>query len=125
MPKISVELKAGNSVQTADVNIECACNYGALKSSQVISKDSENESRSLKVYPNPTSGKVILGFENFKNPDVVIHVYNTTGQKIFDHEYKLSGQIELDLSGNTTGLYFINVIADGISLARSIYYIEK
>ena len=42
--------------------------------------------------------------------DVNVRVINIAGQKVFEKVYRQNNQIELDLTGNTAGIYLVNVI---------------
>ena len=96
------------------------------KSASVFSQINGNNIHPfVNVYPNPTTGKVILDIENFSNPSVKVEVIHLTGQKVLEKIYALPGQIELDISGNTTGLYFIHAEIDGQKCIRKINYIEN
>lgn len=62
----------------------------------------------VEAYPNPTFGKVSLEIESQNLGLVDIKVINITGQRILEKEINNSRFIELDLSGNTPGIYFIH-----------------
>lgn len=64
---------------------------------------------SVDAYPNPTTGKLNLNINSEYISDVSVIITNISGQRIFESNYKESRIIELDLSGNTSGLYFVNV----------------
>lgn len=63
----------------------------------------------LRVYPNPTFGKVNLHYiSTFIAPDAVLEIYNQLGQtiKTINCGDLISGQnIEVDISGNARGVY--------------------
>ncbi len=62
----------------------------------------------INVYPNPTSGKLFVFIETEKNTNVRLNIMNSLGQKIREEMVKSNGQIEIDLSGNPAGMYFLN-----------------
>jgi hypothetical protein len=73
----------------------------------------------LKVYPNPTTGKVsvqailpeeIIG--ETKNRDVSLSIYNATGQVVLKRVVASGQLVEFDLSGSPSGTYIINVTSD-------------
>lgn len=64
---------------------------------------------SVDAYPNPTKGKLNLNINSDEHTDVRVVINNISGQRIFESDYKESRRIELDLSGNTSGIYFVNV----------------
>ncbi len=60
----------------------------------------------FKVYPNPTTGKILLVFDKVPQNGISITVNNITGKSFFK---KLIYEKEswIDLSGNVPGIYFI------------------
>ncbi len=62
---------------------------------------------SVSVYPNPTNGKISLDINanNFENLNV--EVLNIAGQRIFQKESGATRLLELNLSGNPAGMYYI------------------
>ena len=64
----------------------------------------EVENQSVKVYPNPTQGRVTIEAENIRH----LSIYNIIGEKVF--ESAVSGDtFEYDFSGWKAGLYLIRV----------------
>lgn len=64
----------------------------------------EVENQSVKVYPNPTQGRVTIEAENIRH----LSIYNIIGEKVF--ESAASGDtFEYDFSGWKAGLYLIRV----------------
>jgi hypothetical protein len=70
------------------------------------------------IYPNPTTGKFQLQAEI---PNVyAVEIINTLGEKIFSAELK-NERIEIDLSNNSTGIYFVMLhTKQGNSFSRKI-----
>ncbi|MFN2395045.1 MAG: T9SS type A sorting domain-containing protein [Bacteroidales bacterium] len=65
----------------------------------------------IRVYPNPSSGKLNMYFITDRN-NINIRVFNAAGQLVLSlNEPYIAGQtnIELDLSGNPKGLYLIDI----------------
>lgn len=62
---------------------------------------------SVNAYPNPTRGKVNLDIDAQNVERIKIRVINITGQRILEKEVKNTRFTELDLSGNTAGVYYI------------------
>ncbi|MBO6517372.1 MAG: T9SS type A sorting domain-containing protein [Bacteroidia bacterium] len=75
------------------------------------------EMGTARAYPNPTQGKLTLELSETVQHGVSVTVRNALGQMVLDqHISHLSGnKIDLDLSGNTTGLYTVQVTAGGQS----------
>ena len=64
----------------------------------------ENESLAMSLFPNPSSGKVIVHAEALQD----IMVYQMTGQQVI--RFQVSGdRAELDLSALTPGVYYLNI----------------
>ena len=62
----------------------------------------------LTLQPNPTATSTTLTFNNELN-NATIEVMNVTGQIIFKKENQSGKQINLDLSNQAAGIYFIQV----------------
>jgi uncharacterized protein (TIGR02145 family) len=60
------------------------------------------------IYPNPTHGKVTLKFSNMPKIGTKVMVYNSLG-KILKQTVASGKEVNLDLTGNSPGLYFIRV----------------
>lgn len=76
------------------------------------------------IFPNPTTGKFVLQFmgTNAVN-DVHVIITNVTGQKITEQTYKHNGgqfTQELDLTGQSKGVYFVEINAGSEKVNRKI-----
>ncbi len=64
------------------------------------------------LYPNPANEKVFLKFNNTKNKEIEITIFDLTGRKVYSENANrndyLSGK-EIDLRGLTEGAYIVNV----------------
>ncbi|MDC1212000.1 SBBP repeat-containing protein [bacterium] len=58
----------------------------------------------IKVYPNPTNGKLTIDAENFEG----VEVYDVSGRLILESELKT-----IDLEGQSKGLYLLKINANG------------
>lgn len=75
-----------------------------------------SEGQSYKIFPNPTKGKV-----NILNPkSKIIHIslFDYTGREVLNTN--CSQSTELDLTGNSKGLYFIKVELDQTTFSQKI-----
>ena len=65
----------------------------------------------ISVHPNPTNSSSIFSFNLAKSSEVTVELYNTLGQsagKLADGYFELGYyEIQIDMSGRTSGLYFI------------------
>jgi hypothetical protein len=65
------------------------------------------------VYPNPTNGKVFLKTQNINGNEVEVTVFDLTGRKVLSTRKKLSENMEIDLSKQVSGAYFMKVESEG------------
>jgi pimeloyl-ACP methyl ester carboxylesterase len=71
----------------------------------------ENDN-SLEVFPNPTNGKIKIGFTLLKDENVWFNLYDTQGKnlQLSDFEGKTGrNEVEFDLQNYPTGAYFIDL----------------
>src|SRR5699024_1798066 len=61
-----------------------------------------------KIYPNPTTGKVFLSFEE-SNKGMVMKVYDPIGRLVKKKSATTNDLVLLDLSDCASGLYYIHV----------------
>ncbi|WP_297096212.1 T9SS type A sorting domain-containing protein [uncultured Draconibacterium sp.] len=62
---------------------------------------------SVTAFPNPTKGKVMLDISADSDELIKVLVVNITGQEILRKEVLNTRLVEIDLSGNTAGVYYI------------------
>lgn len=76
------------------------------------------------VYPNPTTGKFYVQFNTpSKLDEVKVNITNVTGQQVFQQVYKHNGgsfNQELNLGSQPSGVYFVELHADGENLLRKL-----
>ncbi|MBL7953028.1 MAG: Omp28-related outer membrane protein [Flavobacteriales bacterium] len=85
----------------------------------------ENEAAgNLRVFPNPTNGTVNLAFDaSMQSGKATIEVFNALGERVFGTTRALNGGAQreaLDLSDLNSGVYFVNISADGFRASRTI-----
>ena len=68
------------------------------------------------IYPNPTSGKISI--VNKQKMISYVEIYNLIGEKIYQ-ENIVNSSVEIDISREITGIYFLKIISD------SEIYFEK
>ncbi len=75
----------------------------------------KGEMNGLSIYPNPTTGRSVLQMNTSSGvKEVRVTITNVTGQKVKEEKYShKGGQFvqELDMSGQTKGVYFVEVTA--------------
>jgi hypothetical protein len=80
---------------------------------------SDFEFASLKVYPNPTSGLVNIEFNSLHEKETKVQVYNQLGQRILIQQ-AVDQNMELDLSSNPAGIYYITISSEKIYRTEKI-----
>lgn len=81
----------------------------------------------FEVYPNPASNVINLSFELNKANDVMIDVYNTTGQKVMSEVRSgLVGEqnITLDTDKLVAGTYLVSISYNGNSYIKNISIVK-
>ncbi len=80
----------------------------------------ENILSNLILYPNPASGIVMLQSSNLTEI-TELTIYNLLGQVLVS-EYKTpeNGTISVDVSGLSTGVYFIKIASEDVSVIKKI-----
>ena len=75
----------------------------------------ETESQSVKVYPNPTQGRLTIEAENIHQ----VSIYNLIGEKLLEDVIN-GGVVEVDLVGFSKGLYLIRVATEKGILTKKV-----
>ena len=72
-----------------------------------------NDLLNYSVYPNPSAGVFIVDIELAEITDLKVLVYNATGQQVFETKVEdaLSEQLQIDLTGKSAGVYFLQFIS--------------
>ncbi len=75
----------------------------------------------LRLQPNPTTGKVVLNLLDNSLLIEQIVVYNTVGQQVKKHWFSgLTSPVELDLTGQSAGMYLIHIGTSKGRITRKI-----
>ena len=77
----------------------------------------EIQSSSISIYPNPTSGKVIISLE--KGTSTSITLRNSLGQQLVSKRFN-KNQIEVDLSAYPNGIYFLQLEINGELITKKV-----
>jgi hypothetical protein len=82
---------------------------------------SENElANAISLYPNPATNEVNIAINGETIGSLKIVVVNSLGQILQSTERNTLSTITLDVSSYATGLYFININADGAKLIKKL-----
>ncbi len=92
---------------------------GKPKSADVVTNDPAIDE--IAVYPNPTSGKIILSTANSQSTITSVSVFNMVSKEVFSRQSAVgSQQIDIDLSAQTKGLYIVLIKAGDNYYCRKI-----
>jgi hypothetical protein len=89
-----------------------AFGISVIDESDLLSTSKIEELTDLKIYPNPTKGKVNVSLNAMKTADMDIQVINIMGQEVLNYTTQVftgSNTIELDLQNSVNGLHFIKM----------------
>ena len=68
---------------------------------------------SMSIYPNPTTDKITIAFDNTTNKQISVYIFNTLGQQVFtENIVNNTGNITLDISHLKEGIYYFRAISD-------------
>jgi hypothetical protein len=76
----------------------------------------------ISLYPNPTTGKFTLAYSGASGK-LKVRVSNVTGQLLQERTIENVGASvseEFDLGGNASGVYFVEVQANGIKKVEKV-----
>lgn len=69
---------------------------------------------SVKIYPNPTTGKFVLELsDEYTGAEVSATIYGIHGERIFSQDLTGNKKHEFTLAGRPVGVYFVKVIGRG------------
>ena len=115
---IEVDDPDSSSVNWTEIDVTSTfsndCDYWCLENKV----DNENifENLTFQCFPNPTSGNInIIADKNYKN--LVVKVYNLSGQELMSKKYKNTQNIDFELEASS-GIYFITIEAEGSIFQR-------
>ena len=75
--------------------------------------------RQLTIYPNPTSGKIKLVFDQIPQNGTILTVNDVTGKIILEQKIQ-DKEAWIDLSGNVPGVYFIKTNLKNVKVQKVI-----
>jgi chitinase len=92
-------------------------NNNIQNNSNVINNELENN-----IFPNPTTGKFNLNLNYDKEKAVEVYVYNSLGKGIYNYNPGSIGvgQIEIDLSNESEGIFIVKIKSDNEITYRKI-----
>jgi hypothetical protein len=117
-----------------DFTVTASGNYYVIVSNGICSSSPSNTinvlidgveqsgfDKRIKLYPNPTEGKVTLYISGEYSQDIVIDILNIQGQLIKTEIMGINeNQINISLEGLPKGIFFIRTTISGNSIIRKI-----
>ncbi|MBO7648504.1 MAG: T9SS type A sorting domain-containing protein, partial [Bacteroidales bacterium] len=101
--------QSGDYVQTLQ-NMHGCDSTVTLHLTVSVGIDSYGNDYSIRAYPNPTNGIVILEIDNPTIELTEAALYNATGQLVRTHRWDSSGhQYQIDMSDLSSGIYFVRL----------------
>ena len=79
-----------------------------------------NQAFDFVVYPNPSKGKVYVRLQRIDISEGEILIHTIGGQEIYRESYLFDKEIELDLSKEVDGVYFISIQSGGRVLTKKV-----
>ena len=76
------------------------------------------EELNINIYPNPTNSFINISHENTSSTNVKI--YNILGEMVFDNDYSTSGNIRINASEFSAGVYNVKVTANNKTVSKKI-----
>lgn len=98
----------------------------SLATSTVCSSTNINEAKSnmnVSIFPNPTNGELFINIDVINPQDITLSIINTLGQTIKEiRQTQCSGGIiKIDLSDQSTGVYFVSLKSKAGSFSKRIF----
>ncbi len=110
-------------VVSATVTDENGCEASSEDIDVIVSIYEIANDISLSLYPNPTAGLVNLTIEGLSGQEVTAEVINSLGAVVQSKDFgTLSGiqNEEIQLNGQASGIYFVNITVDGEMISHRI-----
>jgi len=83
----------------------------------------ETMENNISVFPNPSNGIINIYSNSVDFNNTVVTVYNMFGAKVNVDINKLdNSNISFDLTGNSSGIYFINILTENSIITRKISF---
>ena len=111
-------------VRDADGNTDTTVNADYIQILDCVGVDEEASNIALSVFPNPSQGMVKLNIEADLFNTAELKVIDIMGKVVYEQSnISVVGSLttEIDLSGNSDGIYFITVSGDNKQVSKKIF----
>lgn len=110
----------GDYTLTIIDNNGCVSTESILVNSFVGQQNIHNDL--LQVSPNPSKGIFKIDYEPMSNSSIQLNIYDLTGRLVFNKNFENQGQIILDISNKTKGIYLLKLLVDNEYLQKIIVF---
>ncbi len=76
--------------------------------------------KEIKIYPNPTTGICKLELGNIQYENATVRVFNSIGNLILENTNIKNSTLDINLSGQSRGIYYVSVEVDGVVVNKRI-----
>ena len=91
------------------------CESEPVETLIILTAVDENAMKNVQIYPNPTSGLIVVMAEMMNG----IEVFNSLGQMILVKDVE-NDEVSLDLSSFGSGIYFISILTENGNIVSKI-----
>lgn len=91
------------------------CESEPVETLIILTAVDENAMKNVQIYPNPTSGVIVVKAEMMNG----IEVFNSLGQTILVKDVE-NDEVSLDLSSFGSGIYFISILTENGNIVKKI-----
>ncbi|WP_303319038.1 T9SS type A sorting domain-containing protein [Flavivirga abyssicola] len=91
-------------------------------SKSTLSVEEDELLETMKVFPNPTTGKLFIKMGDVKSDEVSVSLKNITGQEVFNNTIPLGqdNTAELDVSNQPAGFYLMTLSNEGKQTTKKV-----
>jgi len=101
------EVKANSNFLAEIVNP--ICNSVRTKNSSPILTPTRSKEPIILIYPNPTTGELILEYSNIGVKGINVQIWNSSGRLIQRHPEIMEAELGISLSGLASGYYMVEI----------------
>ncbi len=79
-----------------------------------------NNFTDVTVFPNPSTGKIILNTREHASGELTVEIINSVGTLIYSEKVPALNNFEIDLDESSPGLYFVRIISGDLTSVKKI-----